>query len=95
MDNQEVYQKAKKKVEAKLGFYVHLAVYIVVNALLVLVNINTTPEHLWFQWTLIGWGIGLFFHGMGVFFFSGGSRIKERMIEKELKRNKLGNRDES
>jgi len=95
MDNKEAYQKAKKKVEAKLSFYVHLAVYVVVNALLVLVNITTTPEHLWFPWPLIGWGIGLFFHGMGVFFFSEGSRIKERMIEKEMKSEDLRNRDES
>jgi hypothetical protein len=31
MESQEAYQKAKKKVEAKLGFYIHLAAYIVVN----------------------------------------------------------------
>lgn len=95
MDNQDGYQKAKKKVEAKLSFYVHLAVYIVVNVLLVLVNITTTPKFLWFPWPLFGWGIGLFFHGMGVFFFSEGSRIKERMIEKEMRRENLSKGGES
>ena len=28
MANQEAYQKAKKRVEAKMGFYIHLAVYV-------------------------------------------------------------------
>ncbi|MEJ2475789.1 MAG: 2TM domain-containing protein, partial [Desulfobacterales bacterium] len=35
MENQEAYQRAKKRAEAKLGFYLHLAAYIVVNILLI------------------------------------------------------------
>jgi hypothetical protein len=34
VENQEAYQKAKKRVEAKIGFYIHLAVYAAVNILL-------------------------------------------------------------
>jgi tRNA G37 N-methylase TrmD len=36
----------------------------------------------------LGWGIGLFFHGLSVFVFSGGrfETIKERMIEEEMKK---------
>jgi hypothetical protein len=32
----------------------------------------------------MGWGIGLFFHGLGVFASSKGDSIKERMIEREI-----------
>ena len=89
MENQEAYQKAKKRVEAKIGFYIHLAVYVGVNILLVAVNLLTSSQYLWFKWPLIGWGIGVFFHALGVFVFSGGSAIKEQMIQKEMKKEAL------
>ena len=89
MENQEAYQKAKKRVEAKIGFYIHLAVYVGVNILLVAINLLTSSQYLWFKWPLIGWGIGVFFHALGVFVFSGGSAIKEQMIQKEMKKEAL------
>ena len=85
----EKYEEAKKRVEAKFGFYIHLAIYIAVNILLVIINISTSPQYFWFKWPLIGWGIGVFFHALGVFLFSGGSAIKEQMIEKEMKKEAL------
>jgi 2TM domain len=88
MENQEAYQRAKKRVEAKIGFYVHLTVYVCVNLLLIIINLTTSRQYLWFQWPLIGWGIGLFFHGLGVFVFSGRSSVKERMIQKEMEKEK-------
>jgi hypothetical protein len=89
MQNQEAYEKAKKRVEAKIGFYVHLAVYVGVNILLTIINLSTSREYLWFQWPLIGWGIGLFFHGLGVFVFSGRSSVKEKMIQQEMEKQAL------
>ena len=89
MENQEAYQRAKRRAEAKIGFYIHLAVYVGVNILLFLINLSTSPQYFWFKWPLLGWGIGLFFHGMSVFVFSGKrlQGIKEKMIEKEMKRD--------
>jgi hypothetical protein len=89
MEDQEAYEKARKKVEAKIGFYIHLVVYTGVNILLIIINIVTSTQYLWFKWPLIGWGIGLFFHAFGVFAFSKGLSLKERMIEKELKKKTL------
>jgi hypothetical protein len=86
MENQEAYQKAKERVEAKIGFYTHLAVYVGVNILLIIINLLTSPRYLWFPWPLIGWGIGVFFHALRVFAFTQGSTIKDRMIEKEMSR---------
>jgi hypothetical protein len=86
MENKEAYKKAKKRAEAKIGFYIHLAVYITVNIVLVAVNLLTYPQYIWFKWPLMGWGIGVFFHAMGVFVFTGKSAIKEKMIEKEIMR---------
>ncbi len=89
MNNQEAYQRAKKRVEAKFGFYIHLSVYIAVSILLVIINLSTSAEYFWSKWPIAGWGIGLFFHALGVFVFSGGSAIKDRMIETEMKKEDL------
>lgn len=89
MENREAYQRAKKRVEAKIGFYIHLAVYIVVNILLIIINLNTSTQYFWFKWPLIGWGIGVFFHALGVFVFSGRSAKKEQLIKKEMKKEAL------
>lgn len=87
MENKEVYEKAKKRVEEKLEFYIHLLVYIVVMAMLIYLNYSTSPQHLWFKWPLMGWGIGLFFHGVTTFYISEGSAIKEQMIENEMRKH--------
>ncbi len=88
MENQESYEKAKKRVEAKIGFYIHLAVYVGVNIFLIIINLSVSPETHWFKWPLLGWGIGLFFHGLSIFVFSGRRlrEAKERMIEEEMKK---------
>ncbi len=84
MENEEAYKKAKERVEAKLGFYVHLCIYIVVNISLFIINKIASPDYSWFYWPLIGWGIGILFHGIGVLVAIGG--ISDRMIKKELKK---------
>jgi hypothetical protein len=92
MQDQEAYEKARKKVEAKIGFYIHLAVYLGVNILLIIINLLTSTQYLWFKWPLIGWGIGLLFHAFGVFAFSRGLSFKDRMIERELRKQNLKKR---
>jgi hypothetical protein len=86
MESHEAYEKAKRRVEAKIGFYIHVAVYAGVNLLLLIINLTTSPRHLWFKWPLIGWGIGLLFHGIGISLHSRGLAFKEKMIERELKK---------
>ncbi len=85
-EERSAYEGAKKKVEARLGFYIHLGVYVVVNMLLLIINLSTSSSYLWFKWPLLGWGIGVVFHALSVFVFSSGSLIKERMIQKEMEK---------
>jgi hypothetical protein len=82
----EGYERARKTVEEKLGFFSHLAAYLVVNAILIIVNLTQSPGEYWFYWPLLGWGIGVFFHGMGVFVWGEGSSVRRSMIEKEIRR---------
>lgn len=67
---EEAYMRAKKKVDSLIGFYWHLAVYIVVNVFLILlIGLNSGRGFTSFGTyaTAIFWGIGLLFHFLGVF----------------------------
>ena len=64
---EERYFKARKRVEEIKGFYGNLIAYIVVNIGLMVLNLLTSPGYLWFFWPMLGWGIGVLFHGMKVF----------------------------
>ena len=83
------YELAKKRVEAKIGFFIHLAIFILVNSILAAVDILGSPEKLWFYWPLGGWGLGVLLHGFGVYYHPASSNnrlsFKESLIEKELK----------
>ena len=61
------YLKAQKKIEDIKGFYGNLSSYVVIIAGLAILNLTTSPEHLWFMYPAIGWGIGVVIHGVSVF----------------------------
>ena len=50
----------------KTGFYWHIHSYLVVNVGLVVIN-SLVPGPRWFQWSVLGWGIGIACHGKAVF----------------------------
>ncbi|MCE9532262.1 MAG: 2TM domain-containing protein [Planctomycetes bacterium] len=74
---------ARKVVNGRLGFNIHLAVYLAVNALLIIINLATSSGYLWFLWPLFGWGLGLLAHAAATFWLPG---VRNRMIEKEVAR---------
>lgn len=51
----------------KVGFYSHLWSYLIVNGALFFIN-KFTPGPWWFQWSVLGWGIGLAFHFKAIYF---------------------------
>jgi len=84
-DNEaQLRRQAEHRVGAKMGFYMHAAVYVLVNAGLVVINFLTSPHTLWFFWPLSGWGIGLVVHGFSVLVSL--SSLRERALEAEMKR---------
>jgi hypothetical protein len=91
---QAAYRQAERRVRAKLGFYWHLASYVLVNGLLIAIYLLTGPligggnTYPWFIWPMFGWGIGLLFHFLGTFVFSNVSsdENRRRMIEEEMRR---------
>lgn len=86
----ERYQKAKKQVEEIKGFYGHLISFVVVMAVLLFINLRYSPQYLWFFWPLLGWGIGLLFHGMKVFNYTPffGKNWEERKLKEFMDQEK-------
>jgi len=91
MDDPERYRRAKKRVGQIKGFYIHATVFALVNALLVVINLRTSPGDLWFLWPMAGWGIGLVAHGMAVFGLGGlwGPEWEQRKIKEMVEKDHL------
>lgn len=83
----EEYEIAKKSVEEKIGFYIHLSCYLIVNGFLSFISLRN-GGYFWPIFPIAGWGIGLIFHGLGVFGFFNSSAWKEKQIRKELEKQR-------
>ena len=78
----ELEHLARKRAGAKLGFYTHALVYLVVITGLSLLAFSQGKS--WALWPAAGWGLGLLMHGLGVFGWGPGNALRERMTEREL-----------
>ncbi|WP_109300317.1 2TM domain-containing protein [Aquimarina sp. AU474] len=81
IEEQKVFDEAKKRVENEKGFHTHLIVYVLLNIVIIffkhkiLIFINADPndkDFFEFWWlgnvlTPILWGIGLLFHWLWAF----------------------------
>ena len=71
-EEQIQYEKALKRVKKIKGFYTHLLVYVVINLMIVILNIQGLGKgESYFKlenfFTAFFWGIGLVTHGLSVF----------------------------
>jgi hypothetical protein len=78
-------EAAVKRLRAKRGFKIHVAIYLVVNALIVVVWASSGAGYFWPIWAMLGWGIGLAFHGWSVYL---PKRISEDEIRREMERDR-------
>lgn len=101
------YIRAKKRVKAIKGFYIHLIVYVIVNIFIsgIIIfgllhngyNIENTWSNFGVYSTWLFWGIGMFFHWLGVFGFKSlgfgtdweEKKIREMMEKEEAKNHKF------
>ena len=87
--NDERYEKARKRVKELKNFYGNLVTYGVINIVLIIINLVTSPGSLWFYWVTIFWGIGIFFHASKVFVLKGnflGEVWKEKKIKEIMEK---------
>lgn len=80
---EQIDRLARRRATAKMGWYTHAAVYVVVNAFLVLLAQASLGHRAWSIYPVLGWGVGLGLHGLAVFFFGGGSDLRQRLVERE------------
>ena len=73
------------RIEAKRGFNVHAALYLIVNLLLVFIWGFSDVGYFWPVWPIVGWGVGLAFHGWSTFFEK---PITEQDIRREIERSR-------
>jgi hypothetical protein len=85
----EQYQQARARVQRLRGLYLHAGVFVLVNLNLLLFNLITNSQTLWFYWVVIGWGIGLTAHAFVVLWFGGvlGREWEERKIREIMERD--------
>jgi hypothetical protein len=63
---EERRSQARERVGARRGLYIHAIVTAFVTTVLILID-AVTGEPWWFFWPLIGLGIGLAIHAIGVY----------------------------
>ena len=83
MDKDE--ELAKKRVQARMGFVVHLAIYIGMNAGMFAIWLLSGQGYPWFMLPMFGWGIGVLAHALTLA-IGPGSAAERRAIDKELRR---------
>ena len=86
----ERYQRAQKQVNEIKSFYGNLVAYILANGFMLYINLRYSPEYLWFFWPLLGWGLGLLFHGMKAFNYTPflGKDWEERKLKEFMEKEK-------
>ncbi|TDN83035.1 hypothetical protein DET49_1225 [Salegentibacter sp. 24] len=87
---QEAYLRARKQVKAEREFYGNLTSYLIVIPVLGLFNYLSYSEFMWVVFPAIGWGIGVFFHGLSVFNHNLllGKNWEERKIKELMQKDK-------
>ncbi len=85
----EKYIKAKKRVKEIKDFYIHLIIFLVIVAILTIINVtsfimNSEEGNLWFLFPLGFWGFAVLMHGLKTFVFGRESSWEKRKIKEVM-----------
>jgi hypothetical protein len=83
---EQIDRLARKRAAAKMGWFIHASVYVVVNTLLLLASSAVFGHRAWSLFPAFGWGIGLAMHGLAVFVLGGGSPLRRQLERRERDR---------
>jgi hypothetical protein len=86
LSSEEIDRIARKRAGAKLFWYMHAAVFVLVNLFIFSMSRYAFGTRPWSVAPLLGWGLGLALHGISVFVLGKGSGLRERMVQKERER---------
>jgi hypothetical protein len=76
---------ARERILARrrAGFKSHLVVYVAVMLFLFAINALTSPQHWWFLYPLLGWGLGMVFSARAGL----SKQVSERALAREVARS--------
>jgi hypothetical protein len=89
--NDERYERARKRVEELRKFYANLVTYALINVILIIIDLVTSPGSLWFYWVTIFWGAAILLHASKVFILRGkflGEEWEQKKIKELMEKDK-------
>ena len=100
LSEEEIYGEARKRVKDKKRFYRHLGIYLVVNAVLIIIWAlsgdvararswsGDWTGGMWFLWPLCIWGVFVLMNFLQVFVFKTSIRGEKAAIDREVEKMK-------
>ena len=96
MNEEELYDYARKRVKKRRKFYSHLITWVVMSTFFILLNLATS-DYFWAIFPILGWGIAVAFHGIRIFTNEWEDSEIDREYERLKKRKSMmfGEEDEN
>lgn len=92
MSEEEYYKKARKIVKAKKDFRGSAIAFAIIMPIMIIINLMTSPEYLWFLWALLGWGMGLMGAYNEAYIKPKNEEQDSHEVEKEMEKLRLRDR---
>lgn len=84
--DREYYEKAKKLVKKKKDYKNSLRSFIITMPILIVINLMTSRDFLWFFFPMIGWGSGLVASYYDIYVKPEKKSWEDHEIQKEMER---------
>ncbi len=81
MSEERLYERAQRNVKNRKHFLRHVFAWVIMSVFFILLNLSTS-DYFWAIFPILGWGIGVAFHGIQVF----SDEWENVEIEKEFER---------
>ncbi|MDY0108125.1 MAG: 2TM domain-containing protein [Giesbergeria sp.] len=78
---EQLERLARKRADAKLGWFIHAGIYVLVNLLLAF--LSSRSGHAWAIYPALGWGLGLLIHGAAVWLAIPGGALYGQLLDRE------------
>lgn len=82
LQNDQLRELARARLIKRREFIAHLFAYVLINAFVIAIWLITGAGFFWPIFLILGWGIGLFFHGWDTF----SAPLSEARIDREIAR---------